>query len=867
MIQTDEHPRPNVQRYLTFGLAEIYFPRDVAVQVSLNRIKIKLVDFWRQGEGQSADPRNLLTSFLDRWYDRGTNENGFASKLQQAVTDGSKTFKNALSSWRNRLETNISEIKSKDEREDFNKQKNSQVQEEAKRIVGQVSNLIKDNFEFSLVREALAIVKTLQNHVSELTNKTSAFNNLLGNVQLAYEKTENDLKLLDVDEMSGEAIFADTDTDSCYQNLLPEHDRSTQLALVSSKITEKVGLGESLVSCLDRGVIDEQQLQTEIDLVVDGLFGSKSLSNVESAVKRFLESYSLGDRSIRLEQILREGEPLLPLNTTDRILSGSPTSQADNAIDIEQENTNTIMDVDFEDKNSPNQPTEDIETQLKKYQVYLEQGLITQAFFTSLTAIACSSILIGINLRCNTNFAKSLLISSLEDYLDNIYKVEIEGYSRLDLAVDRMVKQQEDFLYRFHEKVGEVLEITLGKAANQLVVANQGFQNNVDNMVSRFNDVSGSLASSTNSFQDSVATLQSQVNTVTNIIPQFQSSADKLERGSNIYLEGATKIEKSKFSENLGTTTLNLANITTDLATTQKSFSKSTAFLGNQVHKISESHQQATSLAEQVYSQLQQASSQLQDSASGFIKASETIVQTDFADKLASATKELTNIPQQFNESTAILHQSTNSLGKAIDSINISAVEITNLVQKVNNLNQYSSKLLESSNNKIELKTASLERVKSELNTIADKLHKYQEQVNIGLEKFGSKLLTSFEEQTNKNTQEVNNLTNEVKKLVARIGENKTELTKLTSRLEYCFNNFNRISDRSIDKFEQRSTNNVREMEDLTNQLKELMFNLTRIPETIKNNLNEQSTEKLESYEQKIKEIEKEIDNTFKNIF
>lgn len=447
MIQTDEHPRPNVQRYLTFGLAEIYFPRDVAVQVSLNRTKIKLVDFWRQGEGQSADPRNLLTSFIDRWYEQGTNENGFASNLQQAVTDGSKTFKNALSSWRNRLETNISEIKSKDEREEvilqlgreirsefrkvqpgetdssrglwltnlqqerdrltakyiqdidkyltellnphnlnfsltntrawlealttelnksyreledkvnstgqihsleaierkwkeaeqtitdieskrglplFNKQKNSQIQEEAKRIVGQVRNMIEQNFEFSLFREALAIVKALQNHVSELTNKTSAFNNLLGNVQLAYEKTENELKLLDVDEMSGEAIFADADTDNCYQNLLPENDRATQLALVSSKITEKVGLGESLVSCLDRGVIDEQQLQTEIDLVVDGLFGSRSLSRVQSAVKRFLESYSLGDRSIRLEQILREAEPLLPLNTDDRYFYDDP---------------------------------------------------------------------------------------------------------------------------------------------------------------------------------------------------------------------------------------------------------------------------------------------------------------------------------------------------------------------------------------------------------------------------------------------------------------------------------------------------------------------------------------------------------------
>ena len=440
MIQTDEHPRPNVQRYLTFGLAEIYFPRDIAVQVSLNRIKIKLVDFWLHGEGQSADPNNLLASFLDRWYDRGKNENGFVSKLQQATTDASKTFSNALSSWKNRLETNIAEIQNRDDRQDVisqlgreirsefrkvqpgetessrglwftslqqqrdritteyikdidkyltellnpnninfsltntrawlealttelnksyreledringmksihsletverkwkdaqqtiedietkkglfprNKQKTSQVQEEAKRIVGQVSKLIKENYESSLYREALSIVKTLQHHVSELTTKASAFNNLLNNVQLAYEKTENDLKLLDVDDMSGEAIFADADTNTCYQNLLPDRDRASQLALVSSKITEKISLGESLASCLDRGVVDEQNLQEEIDLIVDGIFGSRSLSTVQSAVKRFLESYSLSDRAIRLEQIIRESEPLLPLNTSD----------------------------------------------------------------------------------------------------------------------------------------------------------------------------------------------------------------------------------------------------------------------------------------------------------------------------------------------------------------------------------------------------------------------------------------------------------------------------------------------------------------------------------------------------------------------
>lgn len=119
LIQTDLHPRPNVQRYLSFSLAEIYFPRDIAVQVSLNRIKIKLVDYWLHGEGQSADSNNLLTNFIDRWYDRDKNENGFVNKLQQATTDGSKTFTNALTSWKNQLENNILEIQNRDERQEI----------------------------------------------------------------------------------------------------------------------------------------------------------------------------------------------------------------------------------------------------------------------------------------------------------------------------------------------------------------------------------------------------------------------------------------------------------------------------------------------------------------------------------------------------------------------------------------------------------------------------------------------------------------------------------------------------------------------------------------------------------------------------
>ncbi|MDJ0744948.1 MAG: tubulin-like doman-containing protein [Xenococcaceae cyanobacterium MO_167.B27] len=496
LIQTDEHPRPNVQRYLTFGFAEIYFPRDIAVAISLNRIKMKLVRFWLQGEGQSADPRILLERFLESWYDKGESSKGFITKLKQATTDGSKTFSNALSSWRNRLETDISETQTRDERQDiilqlgreirnefrkvqpgetsssrglwltnaqqtsrqiteqfsqdidryltdllnpnsinfsinnarawlealttelnqayreletrlsslgqfntleavekkwkdteqiindienkkgiafFNKQKNGQVQEEAKTAVAQVSKQIEHNYQLSLVKEAIEIVKHLQDKVAKLITQSSAFANLLNNIKVAYSKEELDLQQRDVDEMSGEAIFTEGDRDDCYDNLLPDHDRTAQLALVSSKITEKIGNGESLVTCLERNAIDEQQLQSEISLTVDSLFSSRSLSTVQSAVKRFLESYSLGDRGIRLEQILREAEPLLPLNISDPYFYNDPGKSL-NIIgfkDTDKGEVSQFKNILFQDLGIP-------DTHLKPIQTEDEIVLVTE---------------------------------------------------------------------------------------------------------------------------------------------------------------------------------------------------------------------------------------------------------------------------------------------------------------------------------------------------------------------------------------------------------------------------------------------------------------------------------------------------------
>ena len=452
LIQWDDHPRPNIQRYLTFGLAAIYFPRDIIVQIALTRISLKLVTFWLNGEGQSPDPQSSLDQFLIqyRWHSDLANRDGFTVRLAAAVQESNKTFASTLNTWRNaKLERVINDCQSKDDRigirqtlprefrdqfrktqpgetestrgiwltrllqirptiteqlkhdideflaglltpgnvkfsikssrdwldalqtdlnryqfqleeeiakfggtrklEDLEKKwrdaeeiieeieqkfdfpilgsKNRQVQAEAKRVVREVCDLIKHNFDLVVTQEVLQIVGDLQKHVLERSTQVAGFNRLVGNLKSDYEKEESDLRQLNFDEMSGEAIFDNKDIDGCYKTLLPEQDFRSQLVLVSKEITKVSGVGDSIAYLMDRTA--QLQVQNEIDLIVDRLFGSRSTQIVQSVIKRFIQNYSIQDRSTRLGQIRQESEPLLRLNLSDPYFRNSPAKKSE----------------------------------------------------------------------------------------------------------------------------------------------------------------------------------------------------------------------------------------------------------------------------------------------------------------------------------------------------------------------------------------------------------------------------------------------------------------------------------------------------------------------------------------------------------
>ena len=116
LLEQDDHPRPNVQGYLTFGLAAIYFPQDSIVQMALNRISWRLGEYWLNGDGQNPDAEFLLDRFLLGWYEDLANKDGFRSKLEAATTDNNKTFRDALKTWILKLDRKIDNCQDKNDR-------------------------------------------------------------------------------------------------------------------------------------------------------------------------------------------------------------------------------------------------------------------------------------------------------------------------------------------------------------------------------------------------------------------------------------------------------------------------------------------------------------------------------------------------------------------------------------------------------------------------------------------------------------------------------------------------------------------------------------------------------------------------------
>jgi exonuclease VII small subunit len=226
------------------------------------------------------------------------------------------------------------------------------------------------------------------------------------------------------------------------------------------------------------------------------------------------------------------------------------------------------------------------------------------AFSTSLFGLLAGSILTVVNTTCSISIAKYQLISGLEDYLDNIYKPTVEGNTRLDTAIDRMVTQQQEFLTRFHENVGAALERSFGKAANQIAEECGRINQIAENVYTNFSNAAGTMSTGASTFQYAAKSLESQTKTLANSLDGFKSGVDTFRIAAN-------RIENNNIIQNLD-------RVLAELNNTQQAFTSSTQILQDSLIGITDSNQTAAQLAQQVYETWQ-------DSTTQIVAASETI--------------------------------------------------------------------------------------------------------------------------------------------------------------------------------------------------------------------------------------------------
>ncbi len=226
------------------------------------------------------------------------------------------------------------------------------------------------------------------------------------------------------------------------------------------------------------------------------------------------------------------------------------------------------------------------------------------AFSASLFGLLFGSMLTIANTILNTSIAKYQLISSLEDYLDNIYKPTVEGNTRLDTAIDRMVEQQQQFLFRFHENVGRVLETSFGRAANQIAEECGRINQIAENVYTNFSNAAGTISTGATTFQQAATSLESQTKNLADSLHGFKSGVETFKIAAN-------QIEQNNIIQNID-------RVLAELNTSQQAFATSTTTLQDSLIGITTSNQTAAQLAQQVYQTWQ-------DSATQIVAASETI--------------------------------------------------------------------------------------------------------------------------------------------------------------------------------------------------------------------------------------------------
>jgi hypothetical protein len=189
------------------------------------------------------------------------------------------------------------------------------------------------------------------------------------------------------------------------------------------------------------------------------------------------------------------------------------------------------------------------------------------AFSSSLIAIFFSALLTICNWIFNINIVKYQLLSSLEDYLDNIYQPTVPGHTPIDKAVDRLVHEFSDFLYRFGDTVRDAVENSLGEKIQEIIDLNNQASNLAMQVYSNFQSSATTMAKSSNEMQYSISTFENAIASLNRTVNTFEQSFQRWQRVNipDKLLEATTNISinQQKYLESMRNVTISLTEAAT----------------------------------------------------------------------------------------------------------------------------------------------------------------------------------------------------------------------------------------------------------------------------------------------------------------
>ncbi|WP_138501434.1 hypothetical protein [Nostoc sp. PA-18-2419] len=388
------------------------------------------------------------------------------------------------------------------------------------------------------------------------------------------------------------------------------------------------------------------------------------------------------------------------------------------------------------------------------------------AFTTSLTGLFFSTTLTLFNWLKNTSFAKYRLISSLEDYLDNIYHPQVQGDTRLDKIVNRMVSQQHEFLTRFGDTVRDAVEKSIGSVAKQIAKGNEEATQLAKQVYEKFYEAAG---------------------TISGAADEFERAITELNKKSDVFKQSAEIFAQSQFPQKLSAATADLTTMQERFSQSAISLGKTTKFIESAILEVQRCSQELTTLAVDIKNSNQTSNQVLELHKNNQNSLGEIIPQlkqgaNSFSraiNKLEKLEQGITNKAETFAQLLELVKNYPEQTNLAIEALGDRL--ILNLSQRIGSNNQQVQTFITSFEEFANQFNVKFDMSKSDF---LDIIQNNNENFNSEYKNVSAMIIKGIIQQTEINKQGIEMLISNVQQFNKDVNYIKDEISKLRQRME-----------------------------------------------------------------------------------